>query len=79
MVTQHIRTVYDQIKAKGQRSGVCTVCGKSGKRQRTFSQTNSPFNRHPDGTQRTDDEIYKDVREQARAWSKEPFVHPKCE
>lgn len=80
MPTQHIRTVYDQFKAVGVRFGLCPVCQRKGRRQKTFTETNSPFNRNEDGTVKTDREIYQSVRATAKAWEDEKeFVHPRCE
>jgi hypothetical protein len=44
-------------------------CGKKLNRQRTFTNTVSPFNRHPDGTPRTPSEIYAHVKAEGAAWT----------
>jgi len=35
---------YEELKWLGVRKGVCEVCGKRGRRQRTFTMTENPWN-----------------------------------
>jgi hypothetical protein len=48
------------------------VCGKLLRRQKTFQQTINPFNKNPDGTQKTGWEVLASVRRDADAWQKVP-------
>lgn len=57
----------------------CPKCGKRMRRQRTFQHTVNPFNKRPDGTPKTWDEVLDDVRAEAVAWRDQPETHPACE
>lgn len=63
-------TVYkfEEIKQKAKKTVPCDECGKKVTRQRTFSMTENPFNKNPDGTIRTRMEIREALLEQAREW-----------
>jgi hypothetical protein len=76
---QTIRTTFEELRQLGIRKGVCEVCGKKGQRQRTFTMTENPWNKNPDGSVRTRREIYAALRKEADEWGRQPFVHPKCE
>lgn len=62
---------FPEINHREVRGVVCGGCGKRLRRQRTFSQTVSQFNRNPDGTQRTRGEIRAELRRQAAEWAPE--------
>lgn len=74
---------FQRIAWTGVRRGKCTLCGKYRKRQRTFEQTASPFNKHKSGPKqgqvRTAIEIQDEVRAQAKGWEQEPHVCATCE
>lgn len=74
---------YDTIKWAGIRLAKCSVCGKRKRRQKTFSQTASPFNKHKDGPRqgqvKTPLEIQNEVRAAAHAWEEEPHVCAQCD
>lgn len=70
---------YRQVTAYGSKNGVCAVCGGSAKRAKRFRNTVNPFNRNPDGTVRTYDEVYTMVKSMAAEWEAEPLVHKRCE
>jgi len=72
-------TTFEEVPMLAVRKGKCSVCGKYGRRQNTFTMTVNPWNKNPDGTVRSRSQIYVALGEQARAWEAEPFVHPKCE
>lgn len=78
-MTTRVITTFEEIPCLAVRKGKCSVCGKYGRRQNTFTMTVNPWNKNPDGTVRTRREISRALAEQARAWEAEPFVHPKCE
>jgi hypothetical protein len=69
---------FDTLSQTAVRTGSCGVCGLRGRQQRTFTMTENPWNKNPDGTVRTRREIYKALREQADEWERAPFVHPGC-
>lgn len=70
---------FPPVSLTGTKSGDCTVCGKKARRSRKFTNTVSPFNRNPDGTVRTTDEVRQHVRELVREWESEPVMHAGCE
>lgn len=55
----------------------CTVCGRPGRRQRTFRQTINPFNKNAEGQVKTRAEIQEELKAQAATWN--PTVHERCE
>lgn len=63
---------YERIKRTAVRKLVCARCGKRFRRQRTFENTISPFNKNPDGTVRTRREVEQNVASLAREWQPEP-------
>lgn len=70
---------FREITCQAIRRGTCPVCGKQGQRKTTLAQTGSPYNRNPDGTVRTRDEIWQALKDEADAWESVPFVHARCE
>jgi hypothetical protein len=73
-----VKYIFEELSALAMRKGKCTVCGKSGRRQRTFTMTVNPWNKNPDGTVRTWLEVHEAVAAQARAWEAEGFTHRGC-
>lgn len=71
---------YPECKATARRKGACPGCGKTTTRSRTFINTVSPFNRHPDGRPRTAREVQQRVDALARDWAPDPetFRHTNC-
>lgn len=59
---------FDEIKQQAKKRVPCENCGKKVNRQRTFTMTENPFNRNPDGTVRTRMEIREALLEKARQW-----------
>lgn len=49
----------------------CADCGKAMRRQKTETMTVSPFNKNPDGSQRTPQEIYTELGKVLDAWERE--------
>ena len=70
---------FDKVSRSGIWTGTCRVCGKHGKRTATFSQTRSRFNRNPDGTIKTVAQITHQLNVLVERYSRQPFVHKKCE
>jgi hypothetical protein len=72
-------TTYDRLTWKSAKTGNCPVCGKRMRRQKTFSQTQNPFNKNPDGTVKTRQEIYRSLGAEVKAWLAEPMPpHEAC-
>lgn len=63
-------TVYrfEQIKQQAKKRVPCDECGKKVTRQKTFTMTENPFNKNPDGTVRTRYEIREALLEKKREW-----------
>lgn len=59
---------YEPITLTGYKSIKCRICGKRLKRQRTFQQTLSPFNKNEKGETKTVAEIYKELQEKIDEW-----------
>lgn len=78
-----IETTYkfDKVTWTGHQYGDCQGCGKRFvRRQRTFVQTVSPFNRDKEtGRPKTYAQIQKEVTAQARAWGAQQPWCTNCE
>jgi hypothetical protein len=63
-------TVYrfEEIKQKAKKRVPCDNCGTKVNRQKTFTMTENPFNRNPDGTVRNRYEIREALLVKAREW-----------
>lgn len=68
---------YDRVTTKRQHRGVCSECGKTTTRSRTFEQTVNPFNRNDDGSVRTRREVWLAVNVKADEWVPD-FTHERC-
>lgn len=79
MIMYQQRITFEQWSQLAVRKGVCERCGKRGRRQRTFTMTENPWNKNPDGTVRTRREIGSALHSLADEWERVPFVHPGCE
>jgi hypothetical protein len=71
--------VFPEVKAYGTKALPCPGCGRKVRRKRMFTQTESPFNKNPDGSVRTPQEIYDALSEERRAWESVPERHVACE
>lgn len=71
---------YTAVSVKAVRRGRCPGCQKRVTRSQTFTNTISPFNRNPDGTVRTYQEVQARVTELAASWEPGPevFRHQAC-
>ena len=70
--------VFDRIEQRGYKVAKCSVCGRRLERQRTFGMTLNPWNRHPDGTVRSERDIREALKAEIAAWQQEPERHAKC-
>jgi hypothetical protein len=65
-------TTYERVPVTAVKRLPCPVCGKLLRRQRTFSETINPWNRNPDGTQKTSREVFASVSAKAEDWKSVP-------
>ncbi|HAV2232919.1 TPA: hypothetical protein JHK09_002530 [Enterobacter cloacae] len=72
-------TRFDEVSTFAEKSGKCDVCGKACKRREKFYQTLNPFNKNPDGSVKTHQEIRKEIELKAIEWKLKPVRHAKCE
>jgi hypothetical protein len=70
---------FEEVSQLAVRKGVCRFCGKRGRRQRTFTMTVNPWNKNPDGSVRTRQEVVAANRILADEWELGAFAHPRCE
>lgn len=68
---------FDVIKVSAMKKGKCK-CGKRLTRSKTFEQTVNPFNKNPDGTVKTRNEVSAAVSRVATDWLPE-FICNQCE
>lgn len=76
MYTRTIR--YPEFKQPATKNLPCPMCGKKVRRSTTLTMTESPFNKNPDGTIRSAQQIREALLEQARQWSAEPVTCTPC-
>lgn len=70
---------FQEIPLTAKKNVTCAgACGKKVRRQRTFSQTLSPFNKTPDGRVKDILQIYRELNEKAEAWQAEPETCTRC-
>lgn len=77
MSGHRITITYQPVIARRERTGKCPVCGKRVRRASTFENTINPFNRNPDGTVRTPQEVRANVERIADEWVPD-FTHETC-
>jgi hypothetical protein len=70
--------VFQEIIKRAEKSGACSVCGKTAKRSEKFWQTVNPFNKNLDGSIKSSDDIRKELDAQIAGWRALPIVHAKC-
>ena len=68
---------YEPVKRTIAKSFVCQVCTRKGRKQKTFRQTISPFNKNADGTVKTWHDIIIELDAKAEHWEPEP-IHESC-
>lgn len=69
---------FDKVEYQAFKVGQCK-CGKTRRRQKTFWQTQNPFNKNKKGKIKTRDEIYDELIKEAQAWGREPIICDNCE
>ena len=74
-----MKYTFPSVKHTEKRRGMCARCRKVCIRSKTFEHTVNPFNKHPDGTVKTHQEVQADVRAEGIAWAKTPLVCKGCE
>lgn len=78
MSTYTIR--FEEVRHKAVKNLPCPGCGKKVRRQRTFTNTISPYNKDPDtGLPRTRAQIHAHLRELAAEWQARPEAHWDCQ
>lgn len=63
---------FEKVKLHGEKNHRCPGCGKKVRRQRTFWQTVSPFNRNAQGQPCTRQEVLEKVRKELTDWQAKP-------
>jgi len=70
---------YDPYTWKASKRVTCVgPCGKKLRRQRTFSETQSPFNKNANGEPKSVQDIYASLQEKAERWERQPEVCDPC-
>lgn len=69
---------FEEFRHKEVRSGNCPTCGGRVRRNTTFTETQSPFNRNAYGVPKSVAEIEASLREKGAMWVPN-FEHYKCE
>ncbi|MGW6946124.1 hypothetical protein ACWGHD_04275 [Streptomyces xanthophaeus] len=77
-MTSYTTTRFERVPLTATKSVPCEVCGRKLRRQRTFEQTISPFNKTADGEVKSYRHIYPELEAEAAAWKAEPEIHTKC-
>lgn len=70
---------FHEVTISSMKKGICSVCGKSCQRSKTFSQTINPFNKNKKGEIKTGNEIRIELEIEIDNWKKLPIKHSKCE
>lgn len=72
-----MRYDFEKVSTTARATDRCPACGKKTTRSKEFWQTVSPFNRNPDGTMKTADDIRRDLNAEVLAWEPD-HRHAKC-
>lgn len=75
MISYTVR--YEPVKRSESKPFVCAVCGKRGRKSKTFRQTLNPFNTNAAGEPKSVSEIEAELLSAAEGWTPEP-IHDKC-
>lgn len=73
-----MRVNFQEVGLYATKSVKCPVCGKRLRRSRKFYQTMNPFNKLPDGTIKSANDIYLELRAQAKTWEATAERCQKC-
>jgi hypothetical protein len=71
-------TRFEEVRRTGSKTVPCESCGKKLRRQTTFTNTISPFNKNADGHPRSRAEIWDHLGEQVADWERLPAWHDAC-
>jgi hypothetical protein len=69
---------YKEVKLKVKTKHRCLECGKYYTAQTTLSQTINPFNRTKEGFAKDENEIMKELKEEAFEWRIRIHPHKNC-
>jgi hypothetical protein len=69
---------FRAVKRTATKSGKCPGCGKRYRLQRTFEQTINPYNRLPDGTPKSMEDIVRELTAECIAWRDRPEYCGAC-
>lgn len=72
------RYVFEKVQRRASKRVKCSECGKALTRSKTFMQTLNPWNAHPDGTPRTEREIWDALGVEAQGWQSQPVRCTTC-
>lgn len=62
------RITFNEVALYGTRTFKCATCGKRRVRRRKFWQTLNQFNKNPDGTVKTEQDIHRALAAEIAAW-----------
>lgn len=68
---------FEEVQATRIKHGRCPGCRKSVKRRRTFVRTVNPFNKNPDGSMKSREQVHEEVNREADEWVPD-FRHQDC-
>ncbi len=68
------RFVFEEIVCSAKRTGKCSVCGKRWTKTKKFRQTVNPFNKNEDGSRKSREEIWVELKSEADAWQPDHCV-----
>lgn len=77
-MTGEIRYNFEKVKCYAKKSGKC-LCGKRRTRSEVLWQTVNPFNKNPDGTVKTYNQVRADVNREYEEWKSKPITCSDCE
>lgn len=74
-----MRVIFDEVSLHGEKTVKCAGCGKRIKRRKKFWQTLNPFNRHPDGLPKTQEDIMAELQQEREEWQRQPELCSRCQ
>lgn len=75
----HTVQVFERISHRAVKTVDCPGCQRKLMRTKTFAMTVNPWNKNPDGTERSRDQIRAALAAEAKAWQQLPAYHTACE
>lgn len=74
-----MRVTFKEVSLTGHSSALCAGgCGRRLQRSRRFYQTLNPFNKLPDGTLKSADDIYEELKKNIAQWKQAPVTCKHC-